>query len=150
MNDSAEQTGATSATGQRSDIIRRSYDNAVRYSSQASENSRKLCYVGYGLIALFSGLGKETIKFPADLPTILVVAGLLLTIALLCDYAQYIYGYLAYRIFGGWQEGLPEAQRRDSFPKHLSTATSVLMGAKLTATAIAWILLIVHLARNIK
>jgi hypothetical protein len=122
------------------------------FSKQASENSRKLDFLGFGLLALFGGLKKSTFEFPIHLPDQLVVAGVLLTLALLADLLQYVYGTLAFAWFGRHLEEKAATSgwtAPDGYPPKINWITNVFFWGKIALTAAAWVLLSVHLFENL-
>lgn len=122
------------------------------FSKQASENSRKLDFLGFGLLALFGGLKKSSFEFPIHLPDRLVVAGVLLTLALLADLLQYVYATLAFGWYGRHLEkkaANPDWIPPAGFPPKINWPTNVFFWGKIVLTAVAWVLLVVHLFDNI-
>lgn len=131
------------------DIVERGYAERDAFSKIASENSRKLDFLGFGLIALFGGLNDSDFSFPVDLEGNLIAAGLLLALALAADLLQYVYGSLAFGALARLEERKDPADRRDLFPAAINWPTNAFFWLKLTLTAAAWIVLIVHLASNV-
>lgn len=124
------------------------------FSKQASESSRKLDFVGYGLIALFAGLKSDDFSFPLHLPNRLVWAGLLLTLALGADLIQSVYGSVAFATFGRtWEKRLQKDEAKtppDGYPSWINWPTNVFFWGKLILTGTAWVLLLLHLWRNLR
>jgi hypothetical protein len=134
-------------------LIDKSHATQDVFTKQASENSRKLDFLGFGLLALFGGLKKSSFEFPIHLPDQLVVAGVLLTTALLADLLQYVYGSLAFAWFGRRLERKaskdPDWKPPEVFPAWINWATNLFFWSKIALTAAAWVLLLVHLFDNL-
>jgi hypothetical protein len=132
------------------DVVRSGQAERDAFSKVASDNTRKLCFVGFALIALFGGMKQSTFTFPLDLPSRLMWTGLLLALALAADLLQYVYAAVAFGVLARIEEKKPQAHRRSHFPAQINWMTNVFFVSKIVLTIIGWILLIIHLADNLK
>jgi hypothetical protein len=137
------------ADEEKFDVVASAREAQDLFSKAASENARKLCFLGYGLIALFAGLNKNEFTWPIDLPSQLVWSGLLLALALACDLLQYVWASAAFGIYARLQELKVPRARDDVFPRWINWPTNVFFWGKLVLVSVAWVILLVHLAKNV-
>jgi hypothetical protein len=122
--------------------IEKAQDNYGELSGQASEHARKLCYVGFALIALFSGVQDESLRFPLQLPDQLVLSGFLLGVALGFDLLQYVIGAATW---GGWARWKEKSDATPlHFPRTINWPSLVFYWAKIVATVAGWVILLCY------
>jgi hypothetical protein len=124
----------------RIEEAQRNYDEL---SSAASEHARKLCYVGFALIAIFSGVQGGALRFPLDIPNQLVWAGLLLGIALGLDLLQYV---VATALWGAWARKHEKNGREPAeFPRAINWPALAFFWLKIVATIAGWVALLEYI-----
>jgi hypothetical protein len=144
------------AESDRWEYVKRAYEAADTFSSQASDNARKLAFVGLGLVLLLGGVAKEDFggDKAVDLSTGLITAGVALTAALLLDMLQYTYGWIAYYWWGRREEKRlrrsADATPKESWPRQLNWPTTVFFGGKVLGVIVGYSILLWYLAYAVK
>jgi len=131
------------------DVVASGQAERDQFSKIASDNARKLDFLGFGLIALFGGLKQNNYSFPIKLPSHLIWSGLLLTAALSADLLQYVYAAIAFAILARLEEKKDPSARRSLFPRQINWPTNCLFIAKIGLTSAAWVILLIHLANSV-
>ena len=124
------------------DRIAEAQENYGELSRQASEHARKLCYVGFALIALFSGVQGASLTFPLQLPDQLVLTGFLLGVALGLDLLQYVIGAATWGGWARWKEQNEETP--DHFPRAINWPSLFFYWTKIVATVAGWVILLCY------
>lgn len=132
------------------------WDQAKENTTKASEVARQAAYAGIAIIWVFREpqAGQST---NAEIPQLLVVAGVILILTLALDLLQYIVTSVRYRTFGSKSKetlvaaGVPNDQHGDHdfpLPRHFHVVPGLFFWGKIGTVLTAYVLIAWYLGKR--